>query len=69
MEYLGCFQSLGIECVQVAVFYPGTHSFQCMPKSGITGSYGSSSSIFSFLRKLHAAFQSSYTNLYSHSTV
>jgi hypothetical protein len=44
-----CFQSLAIinsieinMGVQVALSYPEAHSFGYMPRSGITGSYGSS---------------------------
>ena len=37
-----------------------------MPRSGIAGSYGSSTDIFSFLWKLHVAPHSGGTNLHSH---
>jgi hypothetical protein len=44
--------------------YPDLRSFGYMSRNSVTGSYGSS--IFSFLRNIHAAFPSGCVNLHSH---
>ena len=65
--HLGCFHDLltvnsTTINIRVHVSFQIMVFFRYMPRNGIAGPCG----IFSFLRKLHTAIHSDYTNLHSH---
>ena len=70
MGHLGCFHTLtmvnnaAMNTGAITGFKTGIFVFfRYIPKSGITGPYGTST--FTFLRNLHTVFCSGYTNLHS----
>ena len=68
-EHLGCVHLLTVlnsasMNIRVQVWVPVFSSFCCIPRNGISGSYGNF--IFKFFEELHTIFQESLTNLHSH---